>query len=138
MISTFTTVESSMTHRKRDRHIVLCPLDTLSSIPKCLFEDLKYVDNGAPQVCNAKILRMSRHSRSAFVDVGRRTIPKKALTAGVCARVLSMLRFKYMLPSSSDFCYQFVPATNNYDKNDYCDNDDISHQKLKPIPLIVG
>ena len=57
--------------------------------------------------------------------VGRRASPKSALTAGARVRVLCMLRFEDVLPSSSDFCYQCVPTTNKYDSNDDCDNDDV-------------
>ena len=37
VISTTTTAESSMTHRKRDRFRVRHLLDTFSSMPKCSF-----------------------------------------------------------------------------------------------------
>ena len=99
----------------------------LSSAPKHSFEELKDVDSGTSQVCTAKIVCISRRSRSACVDVsvGYRASPKSVLTAGAHIHVLGMLRFEDMLPSSSGFYYQCVPATDNYDSNDDCDNDDV-------------
>ena len=49
-----------------------------------------------------------------------------------------MLQFEDVLSSLSYFYYQCVPTTNDYDSNDDCDDDDIDHQKVKHIPLIVG
>ena len=56
----------------------------------CRLLDLKDIDDVALQVCNAIIVRTSRRSRSAFVDivVGRRISPKSALTFGAHIRVL--------------------------------------------------